>query len=462
MSVVSRIGAAVASTLLLLAPAIWNRFPLLQYDTGGYFVRWYEGYLVPSRSTVFGLYLNILARPDFWPVIVLQAALTVWVLALLLRALGFGGRPFVLLGFVAALCGLTTLPWLTSILLTDIFAGLAVLAVHLLIFSADALRRWEKNALLALVAFAAATHSATFAVILGLIAAAALAWWWFRLGAVGGILRSAVALALGAVLLLGANYAVAGKLAWTPGGLALSFGRMLQDGIVNRYLADHCREERLKLCAHRNELPSDADVFFWSGKGSVFNKLGRFAGLGDEMSKIVLGSLQDYPGLQLEMALAATAHQLTRVATGEGVVDSIWHTYWAIDKFAPASSAAMHAARQQHGEIGLAAINRIHQPVAFAAMLLLLATVVLGRRRDRYAGFGLLAATTTAALFANAFVCGVLSNPHDRYGARLVWLAPLAVMLLLCRLYAERGLPWAGIAARLVPKAVVPRSAPPA
>ena len=38
----------------------------------------------------------------------------------------------------------------------------------------------------------------------------------------------------------------------------------------------------------------------------------------------------------------------------------------------------MHAARQQHGEIGFAAINRIHQPVALAAMLLLLATALLG------------------------------------------------------------------------------------
>ena len=80
MSGVLRIGAAMASTLVLLAPAIWNRFPLLQFDTGGYLVRWFEGYLVPSRSTVFGLYLNIFATPDFWPVVVLQAALTIWLL----------------------------------------------------------------------------------------------------------------------------------------------------------------------------------------------------------------------------------------------------------------------------------------------------------------------------------------------------------------------------------------------
>src|SRR3569833_148877 len=128
MSFVSRIGAAVARTLFFVAPAFWNRFPLLQYDSGGYLVRWFEGYLVPSRSTVFGLYLNLFAHPDFWPVVAIQAGLTVWMLALVLRALGFGGRPWLLLGVTAALTALTTLPWLTSILLTDIFAGLAVLA----------------------------------------------------------------------------------------------------------------------------------------------------------------------------------------------------------------------------------------------------------------------------------------------------------------------------------------------
>ncbi len=58
-------------------------------------------------------------------------------------------------------------------------------------------------------------------------------------------------------------------------------------------------------------------------------------------------------------------------------------------------------------------------------------------RREPFADLGILAGTATAALLANAFVCGVLSNPHDRYGARLVWIAPLVVTLLLCRLYAR-------------------------
>jgi hypothetical protein len=408
---------------------------------------------------VFGLFLNVFAYPDFWPVVIIQAALTVWVLALMLRALGFGGRPLLLLGVTAALSGLTTLPWLTSILLTDIFAGLAVLAVHLLIFADGTLRRFERIALIALVAFAVATHSATFAVILALLAAAVLVWWYIRIGAASGIARGLAAVALGAVMLVGANYVVAGRIAWTPGGIALSFGRMLQDGIVNRYLADHCPETRMKLCAHRHELPTDADVFFWSGKGSVFNNLGRFAGLGDEMSTVVIGSLHDYPAWQAKLAVAATAHQLTRIASGEGVVNTIWHTYWAIEKFAPGAAADMHAARQQRGEIGFAAINHMHRPVALAAMLLLLATVLLGWRREPFADLGILAGTATAALLANAFVCGVLSNPHDRYGARLVWIAPLVVTLLLCRLYAQRGLSQGGerrIAGRLAAEPIPP------
>ena len=248
MSVVLRVGAAMASTLILLVPAIWNRFPLLQYDTGGYLARWFEGYLVPSRSRVYGLFLN--AARLFWPVVIVQAALTVWVLALLLRALGFGGRPLAAARRHGAAV-VTTLPWLTSILLTDIFAGLAVLALHLLVFADDTLRRWERIALIALIAFAVATHSATFAVVWRCSPRPRCAWCSSRIGAPrrhcarrrrGGARRG---------MLLAANYAVAGRLAWTPGGLALSFGRMLQDGIVTRYLADHCPDPRLKLCAHR-------------------------------------------------------------------------------------------------------------------------------------------------------------------------------------------------------------------
>jgi hypothetical protein len=42
-------AATLACFVLLLAPALWNGYPLLQYATGRYLARWYEGYLVPTR-----------------------------------------------------------------------------------------------------------------------------------------------------------------------------------------------------------------------------------------------------------------------------------------------------------------------------------------------------------------------------------------------------------------------------
>src|SRR6185503_5394421 len=94
--------AIMCSMALLSAPALWNHFPLLQFDTGGYLARWYEGILVPSRAVMYGLILNGGEWWNFWPVILLQSALTVWVIALVLRVHGLF-RPLVLFGVIAAL-----------------------------------------------------------------------------------------------------------------------------------------------------------------------------------------------------------------------------------------------------------------------------------------------------------------------------------------------------------------------
>ena len=429
-----RIGETCTAILLLLVPALWNRFPFLEYDTGGYLARWYEGYLVVSRSTVYGVFALAGWPLDFWPVVVLQAGAAVYVISLVLRAYGFGDRPFVLLGMVAALAVTTSLPFLADILLTDIFAGTAVLALHLLLFAPDRLGRAHRIALVLLVAFCAATHSATFAVLLAILAAAAIARIWLPALASGAALRrGTAAVGLGAVMLLGTNFALSGTLAWTPGGFGLVFARMLQDGIVTRYLNDHCPNQALRLCAYRDKLPKTADDFLWGG--GPFDELGRFEGLGEEMSKIALASLVEYPLAQVQAAIIDTAEQLVLVKSGEGVENYLAHTYGIIEYFMPSVLPAMRAARQQRGGVSFTAINELHVPVALLSLALLPFVIAMVRRRG-FADLSLLAATIAVALLANAAVCGALSNPHSRYGARLIWIATLTVALVPLRMAA--------------------------
>jgi hypothetical protein len=423
----SYLASALVCLVALLTPALWNGYPLLQYDTGGYLARWYEGYLVPSRSTVFGLFLHVGEQFHFWPELVLQAGCTVWVIWLMLRVVGLGTGPWRPAIVIAALSLLTALSVLSSTLLTDIFAGLAVLSLYLLVFHGSQPRRAERFGLFLLIAFAAASHSATLAVLVAILIVYVAVSLLSDLRLLSRLLPAAGAIATGAAMLLAANFALSGQLAWTRGGFGIAFGRMLQDGIVKRYLDDHCPDARLKLCPYRDELPRTADDFLWSY--GIFNDLGRFSGLGEEMRSIVLRSAQEYPLQQIETALAATASQLGLVATGYGIHDRIWHTYGIIKRFIPAEVPSMQKARQQQGEMHFDLINRVHVPIAFGSMffaLVLLANAMVCRRFDAPAR---LAATVTVAILANAAICGALSGPHDRYGARIVWIATLTAAI---------------------------------
>ncbi len=430
MRVYTRLAEAVAAIMLLLAPAMWNRFPFLQYDSGGYLARWFEGYLVPSRSTVYGLFAVAGWPLHFWPEMILQAAAAVWVIWLMLRVYGFADRPLALLGTVAALAAVTSLPWLAGILLTDIFAGTAVLALHLLLYASGRLGRGETAGLVLLVSFSAATHSATLAVLMAIVAVAGLArLYWRDLLPLAALGRGAGALVLGAAMLLGTNFALSGRVAWTPGGYGIVFARMLEDGIVARYLEEHCPQTQFKLCPYRHRFPRTADEFLWNA--GPFNELGRFDGLGEEMRSIVLGSLAEYPGQQIETAAVAAAKQLVKVENGEGVLTTIWHTYGIIEHYMPSIVPAMRAARQQHGEVSFRALNEVQVPVALISIMLLPFIVMMGR--GDYADLRRLAATVGVAVLANAVVCGALSNPHDRYGARIAWIASFAVGLVVMR-----------------------------
>jgi hypothetical protein len=418
---------------MLLAPALWNGYPLLQSDTGGYLARWYEGYLVPSRSTVFGLYLHYGEATYFWLNLAIQAVTTIWILQLMLRVFGIA-KPSRLFGLCLVLTLTTALPWLVSMLLTDIFSGLSVLSLFILVLHGDKISPAEKAALFVFTAFAAATHSATMAVLLGLCCVGWIVRPFLRKRiAATSLAQGTLTIAAGAVMLVSANYALSGQVAWTPGGYAIAFARMLQDGIVTRYLNDHCATQQFKLCPYRNELPETADDFLWS-RETVFNKLGRFPGMSDEMGYIAVHALAEYPLWQAEEALLAAGEQMLKVATGENTDHpTVTHTYGIFRDYLGQQLKVVDAARQQKSFITFGPINLIHVPVAListAAVFVMLIGAVFRRRIDDVT---LLVATVCLTLLGNAVICGVISGPHDRYGSRLVWITTLTILIAAMR-----------------------------
>ncbi|MCP1891289.1 hypothetical protein J2R70_004178 [Bradyrhizobium japonicum] len=250
-----------------------------------------------------------------------------------------------------------------------------------------------------------------------------------------GLAQASLTIVAGGLMLVSANHALSGKWGWTPGGYGVAFGRMMQDGIVARFLSDHCPREHYRLCPYRDQLPATADEFLW-GK-SMFNTLGRFEGMNDEMGYIVVHSLADYPAWQAGAALRAMGQQLLHVATGEGTSVWIGHTYGIIERYIPAQVAPMRAARQQNHGLDFDHVNWLHVPVALASMLALVGLLAHALASRRLDDLTLLAATVALALLGNAFICGVISGPHDRYGARMVWVATFVVLMALARRFGD-------------------------
>jgi hypothetical protein len=169
----------------------------------------------------------------------------------------------------------------------------------------------------------------------------------------------------------------------------------------------------------------------------MFDDLGRFAGMDDEMGYIVVHALKDYPLWQAEAALKATARQLVDIATGEGCTEWLGHTYGIIERYIPAQTKPMRSARQQRKEISFTAVNWLHVPVALASMLAVVALFGYGLWHRQLDDITLLAATVCFTLLGNAMICGIISGPHDRYGARLVWIATFTALIAASRLLGD-------------------------
>jgi hypothetical protein len=206
-----------------------------------------------------------------------------------------------------------------------------------------------------------------------------------------------------------------------------------------------CPDPTLTLCAVKDRLPPTANDFLW-GDSEAFERVGGWLASKAEADRIIAASVRFFPADHLSSAVKLSVQQLASYATGDGLESQAEPWGLIADKF-PHDLASYTAARQQTGGLSMARINRVHLPLATAALCLLpvLGWLTWKKNLSREA-IGLL--LIGVALLTNAIVCGVLSNPVDRYQSRLVWLAVFALGLAAARAYRfkERLAPLADLA----------------
>ena len=164
-------AALILAALAFSWVMIWNGYPILYGDTGGYLQSAIEHRVQAYRPSGYPLVMGLAAATHaIWPVAALQALLMAY-LFVRLAGVDLEIRGVRLLILVLAVSALTTLPWWAVTALSDIWSGAVAVSVYLLLFRWPRLRTMERLLLGALLALALTFHISYPIIIGGTMAA---------------------------------------------------------------------------------------------------------------------------------------------------------------------------------------------------------------------------------------------------------------------------------------------------
>ncbi len=423
-------------TAMFLGIAVWNGFPLVFYDTGAYLIEGLRGAFLVERSPVYSLFLAASGSAfSLWPVVVLQSALSAYVIweVARLEVPGLSLTGFCAIGL--ALCVLTGIGWYTAQVEPDCMTALVVLGGYLLLFRKErlGLRKWL---VVAITGLAVACHPSHLGLIGGLLLVALACKHLLprrRASPRIHLLPAFYALCLALVLTVASNYALTRDIFISRSGPVFVFARLMQDGLVKRLLDDRCTGPATpyKLCAFKDHLATNANAWLW-GNNPGFRAQGGFKGSQEEDSRIIADSVLRYPFAQVKAAVYDSVLQFFMFKTGDGIESQEQILRPGFQSLLPGQLRAYLQARQQKNAIRFQELNMVHVTVGMLSLLgvlLLLNHVLASRRWDE----GVLPAVVLLGLIGNAIICGTFSNPHDRYQSRLIWLPALVLLIARAR-----------------------------
>jgi hypothetical protein len=437
-----RVAAFAVGALAMTGPAILNGYPLLYPDSMTYledgrrvaralFLHQTSAYY-GMRSLLYSLVILPLHRNvDPWPVVVLQALLTAWLLWLTVRSIARGHQAVKYVATVVVLSVATSLSWYVSLIMPDILGPVLYLAIYLLVFARETLARWEKWVLVAVAWWAAASHATHLMLGVGLctVLAAVLALRrdWPRMR---GVAEAALAL----VLAVGVPMALNVYLYGTPSVQGESppylTARTIADG-PGRWYAERDCGQRFAVCAYAGRFPDDADGFLWDPAG-IYHIAPKSVQKQMEKQDVAfaLAAARRYPWAQLRRSMANFRDQLLTFG-----VDDFDPNDWLLSQFdttLPGRKAQYERTRQARDLLPMEAFTTVQNWAVLAALVAMgILLPLVGRVHAERLRPLALAAITALVVVGNALVTGTMSTLDERLQSRVVWLLPLAAVMLL-------------------------------
>lgn len=409
-----------------------------------------EGTVDGSRSAVYALTAALLARFHALEGLMLLnvAAVLVAVWLPMRAAARRWGLPVpmseaVALPVIVACAG--SLPFFVAYLMPDTFAPVLILIIATLTVLGRSMTLWEVILALAVGSFAIVSHLSHLAIGLVMIPASTLVAvtlsrrrWWLPVAYV--------------CLIVGVGFAEQSLLRTAAKAVAHSevvikpyiTARLIEDGPGLKYLDKYCPDDHIPTCKLHAALQWSDDPYRITATHIVFEtspQLGSFRLMTPVDQKAVAdGQIGFFFAVLKDQPLGVIRALLRNVFVQAGWV-SVEMTIPSDAIIAQnADVTGLAFGTFDHGRITrdtgwLGMLTLWQQGFYIASLGIVLALVLLPRRVP--GEVKALAVMVILGILANALVCGGISQPATRYGARVIWLLPLMATILL--IFAHRS-----------------------
>jgi len=396
-----------------------------------------------GRSIYFGFVMfSAFAMLGPFGVAALNAAIFVTALMVALRPF-FSDRLRGTLFVGVAIALLTAAPFFTSYAMPDFLAGITIICAVRLMGVPDKPTRAEAWVLWVIMLLGLISHTSHLIVVTGLaIVAPAVFRIYTGSWRIGNsrTLMVAVGLAIFAEALFAATVTrIYGEPPLRPPFLS---ARMIDDGPGYDYLVENCPEAGFALCAFVDRLPQYSDEILWGREEGRAVYAGADAetqkALSSEQMKFALAVLKDRPGAQIQASLTRFGEQLRWFGLEEfAYFPALKATL--DDWFSGAQKDQIRATGFYAETFPLAAANVLTKIVALISLVHLLSLALIRsdaqkpQQEEIRRGFVIFAVLIALAILGNAATTGILSTPHARYQARVIWLLPMLSAIVIWR-----------------------------
>lgn len=386
-----------------------------------------------ARSVTYSLASYMLRAPgnSMAGLALAQAACVAFLILKTQTVIAPGARLPVRFLSVAALAVSTSAAWYASTAMPDIFGGILILAIVLLMLFLDNLSVRSRLALVLVIAGAITVHAshvpiALAMLIAGTAIAALVAHRKVKLvSSQSGWMIAPLILGMG--VLVATSYVGFGEASLVPKRYPITLARSVNDGPGLWHLQKSCATERYAVCeVFGANIPRGIDEFLWGPNGLRMRATpSQMERIRAEEMLIVRRAAAEYPLMQVWRASVNLGHQLwsmglsglrlglTLAASDRGRLELVKRgSDWPVLR---------HWAEQL-------------TYVSFFASLVAIGTV---RKQLKRSEIGAISLVVTG-LIVNAGVCGILSAVTDRYQGRVAWVLPVVTLAILLRLYASR------------------------